>query len=340
VKSSSGSKRTTPSRQADGRVGTPPAGKATALSEPQQFHLPSPAARYIRFLILHGRHDGGVRAELDALGLDHGDAGFVGRVRRELEPPKGFRVGDESHRESNIFILKLGLDEIVSGTKAAELAVRILEHRRARELAETLLISGAPHEAIAGAVAPMIAKVSPQAIQQFARLYFDLSRLTRGDVRVILDLRAERDVACAMLESAAAAAAVKRRHRFDPRRIAVDLPQGAPYAHVALLAGGVDVPASEPGVLLRRIRDRAVLRAAERVHGTAQRDADTTLTLVELALRATELMERVQDPQVNFMSELQRVTLRSSEGKLPTIHDLAGKNGFTVDLGPSEDTVQ
>jgi hypothetical protein len=217
-------------------------------------------------------------------------------------------------------------------TEDAQRAVAVLGDRRAREFAETLIIAGAPVKVVAAALRRVLPGVTEKSACLFERYFFDLAHLTRGDLRVLLALRADRDIEAAASEGAAAAAAVRRRWRFDPRQLAVDLPQGGPFAQLGLLAAGFDIPTRDPAALLRRIRDRAVLRATERVHRHSRRDAHTALALVELASKATDLIERVQDPQSRLLEDFRRAVLTTSDKRVPSIHELSPTGQFTTDL--------
>jgi hypothetical protein len=275
-----------------------------------------------------------VIVKLVELGLDAGDAGYTTRLRDELQMSARSKRFDPQHAASKAVVERLGLATLFDDAEEAKGAMAVLTDRRAREIAEALIIAGAPEKAIAMAIAPIQAGVTPGAVHAFAQCFFDVSELTRGDLRVVFELRADREIESARRESAAAAVAVARRWRFDARRVALDLPRGAPFAQVALLAAGIDVHTHDPAALLRRIRDRAVLRATERVHRHTRRDAQTCLTFIEIGIRTIELIERVQDPQGHLLDELRRVALTTSDRRVPSIHELARNGQFTVDVGP------
>ena len=315
---------------AQGKTGT----ALTADKRDSGFRLPSPAARFIAHLILQGHDDDKARSLLRELALDEGDAGYIARFRRELALPKTVKNHSQENGRSREIIESLGLVPLIDQTVDAHRAMDILKDRRARELAETLIISGAPEKAIAGALRRIQPRFEQSAVSLFQKCFFDVSGLTRGDLRVVLELRVNREVAAAAEESAIAAAAVQRRWRSDPRRVALELPQGAPFAQVGLLAAGLDVQNPDPAPLLRRIRDRAILRAMDRVHRPNRRDALTGLTYLELALRTTDLIERVQDPQVGLLDQLRRVVLKSAEQPVPTLHELAGDGQYTTEVAP------
>ena len=310
---------------------TPP---RAAVSAGEAFCLSSPAWRFFTFLLVDGLGDDDVRVKLADLGLDPGDSGYVGRLRNNLKISARAKRSDRQRADSRAVKERLGLAALFDDAEGAKRAMALLTDRRAREVAEALIIAGAPEKAIAMAVAPIRADVTPGTVHAFAKSFFDITEFTRGDLRVVFELRADREIECARRESAAAAVAVTRRWRFDARRVALDLPQGAPFAQVALLAAGVDVHTHDPAALLRRIRDRAVLRATERVHRHTRRDAQTCLTYIEIGLRTTELIERVQDPQDHLLDELRRVALTTSDRRVPSIHELAGNGQFTTDVGP------
>ena len=286
------------------------------------------------FLLLQGIADTEVLRRLVELGLDVGDAGYVARLRDELQMSARSKRFDPQHADCRAVVERLGLTTLFDDAEDAKRAMAILTDRRAREIAEALIVAGAPEKTIAMAVAQIQAGVTQGTVHSFAQCFFDVSELTRGDLRVVLALRADREIESARRESAAAAAAVARRWRFDARRVALDLPQGAPFAQVALLAAGIDVHMHDPAALLRRIRDRAVLRATERVHRHTRRDAQTCLTFIEIGIRTTELIERVQDPQDHLLDELRRLALTTSDRRVPSIHELARNGQFTVDVGP------
>jgi hypothetical protein len=286
------------------------------------------------FLLLQGLADRDVIMKLVELGLDAGDAGYTAWLRDELQASGRSIRFDPQQADCRAVVERLGLTALFDDAEDAKGAMAILTDRRAREVAEALIIAGAPEKAIAMAITPIQAGVTPCNVHAFAQCFFDVSELTRGDLRVVFELRADREIESARRESAAAAVAVARRWRFDARRVALDLPQGAPFAQVALLAAGMDVHTHDPAALLRRIRDRAVLRATERVHRHTRRDAQTCLTFIEIGIRTTELIERVQDPQDHLLDELRRVALTTSDRRVPSIHELARSGEFTTDVGP------
>lgn len=161
----------------------------------------SPAERYLKSLIISLGSNDAVRGEMARRRIDDGDRHYLDRLRAELALPKKFDPYDKTDEAGQQLLARHGLLPLVRRNAAMEEALQILEHERAREIVETLILAGGPPDAIAAALSRLRWKYSPAAIVHFASAFWDVGLLSKTSLRAVLAERERRAVEAAREES-------------------------------------------------------------------------------------------------------------------------------------------
>src|SRR5258706_11783590 len=112
--------------------------------------LRSPAEFFIKYLLVHPRRYTveDIQRLLDKVDLPFVSVAYVEGLRERLAPPDPFRPWERLHSSSQRFLSRERLQRLFFRDKAMDRAQRILETPRAKEFAETMLLTRAPPAAI------------------------------------------------------------------------------------------------------------------------------------------------------------------------------------------------
>lgn len=190
--------------------------------------------RWTLAMILAGSSNQQIRRELAEDDLPcASDAELDGR-REAHHMPSGFSFRGPWKRDARLFLSLRLLERLAEGAPETQRAVRILRSPRLRELVESGLLTGVPHDAIAVAVSALLETTADNnAIRTFAELFLRLDVVTRSQLRVLVEER----VGCA-LRKVVSRKRLRRALARDARMIAVALPPTPANWSVALQAMG------------------------------------------------------------------------------------------------------
>ena len=295
----------------------------------------SPAERYIKMLIVTFGSNDAVRDVMARKRIDDGDRHYVDRLRSEFALPKKFDPYDKTDEAGQQLLARHGLLPLVHRDAAMVEALQILEHERAREIVETLILAGGPPDAIAAALSRLRWKYTPAGIAQFVNAFWDIGLLSRTSLRAVLAERERRAVEAAREESPGSAEAVRRAWRRDPRVMVIEQPPSLTTFAGAALRLGVPLEKVDLRKALATVQTTAVLRAAENVHLEGSRPAQRAVALMNVAQAASELLAASTDPIGSLRDELATVRLKATATPLPMIGSLPG--GHSVGLEPARE---
>lgn len=296
----------------------------------------SPAERYIKALLITLGDTAAVRDEMARKRIDDGDRHYLDRLRVELAVPKKFDPYDKTDEAGQQLLARHGLLPLVHRDAAMTEALQIIEHERAREVVETLVLAGGPPDAIAAALARLRWRYTPAAIVQFASAFWDIGLISKTSLRAVLAERERRAVEAAREESPGSAEAVRRAWRRDPRVMVIEQPPSLTTFAGAALRVGVPLEKVDLRKALATVQTTAVLRAAENVHLEGSRPAQRAVAFMNAAKAASELLAASTDPMSSLRDELAAVRVKATATPLPMIGSLPG--GHSAGLEPARET--
>lgn len=320
-----------------------PARRRTGRQAQQQPVVPvtgaerrSPAERYIKALIVTLGTTAAVRDAMARLKIDDGDGHYVDRLRAELALPKKFDAFDKADEAGQQVLARHGLLPIVHRDPATVEALQILEHERAREIVETLVLAGGPIEAIVSALARLRWKFTPAGVAQFVAAFWDVGLLSRTNLRTVLAARERRAVEAAREESPGSVEAVRRAWRRDPRVLVLEQPPGLTTFAGAALRLGIPLEKVDLRKALATVQTTAVLRAAENTNLEGTRPAQRAAAYMTVAKAAGELLAGSTDPISSLRDQFAAIRLKSTPAPLPMIGQLPGDHA--TGLEPARET--
>lgn len=301
--------------------------------------LRSPAEYYLKYLLVHPeRYSTEVVEQIcDEYNVEYLNSAYLERLRLRCVPPDPFRPEDPLHVRSQRFLIKEKLLWLFRPTHDMKLAQTILENARAKEFAESMILSSAPDLAITRGLQKYRGViVTPRAVELFRHYYWNIDLLDTTQFRTLLHYSAEMtggDGGEMTRSDRAEKAAAKKASYLDPRRLAADLPHSPTTALMGMMRMGLMPSKVDLANTIRLGQQMAVLRSVEAVMQGSPQDALRALNFSQVAKNLTEMLEVVVDPDEDLQEKLSAVLLRTDNQPLPSIHQLsAGK--FTVDVQP------
>jgi hypothetical protein len=301
--------------------------------------LRSPAEFYYKYLVVHPDRytNDTIKQRLVDQGIDFISLEYLEGIRRRLRLPKPFYPEEECHQSSHEFICQEGVSLLFFPSKDMKLALKILAAPRAREFVETMLLSHAPHDAIAKAVSRYGVRCTPKAVADYSHFFWNVALLDSTQMKMLLQWRFDRvsQATEAGVDSPGAlAAAAKRASYQDPRRLAADLPFSPFAAMLVQMRMGIMPTRVDIAARMTATRDLATMRALEVLHYGTPGDASRAFNYAMTAKIMNEMLESVQKPDEALREQLSAIALRTDELPVPSIHQLSGGR-HTVDLQPT-----
>jgi hypothetical protein len=301
--------------------------------------LRSPAEFYIKYLLVHPRRHTveDIQRLLETTDLPFVSVAYVEGLRERLVPPDPFRPWERMHTPSQRFLSRERLQRLFLRDKAMDRAQRILETPRAKEFAETMLLTHAPRAAIAAAITKHRGVLcTPEAIDLYAHFYWNVDLLDSVAMRTLLQLRYEQLAQREDADGQALALAAKKASYQDPRKLAADLPFSPLAAMLVQMRMGMMPAKIEVSQRMEAARNLAVVRTEECLHYATPADAQRAVNYAMTAKIMNELLEVVQKPDDQLREQLSVITLRTDDKPIPSLAELgAGKH--TADLLPASE---
>jgi hypothetical protein len=294
----------------------------------------SPADFYLKYLITHPEdyRDHQIRTlvklqQLDFLGMPH-----LSRLREECVRPNPFYPEDLTHHPSQRFLVKERIHSLWHMDKDSIQAAKLVDHPRAKELAEALILSDAEPLWISG----MLKRrqnftATERAITLYKHYYFNIDLVDRTEIQAIINMRAVVDS-----EGDSDAAEYKRAYwkaaKDDLRKLSAGMALTPMASAMNLMRLGI----MPKGIDVARIATVGRLAAliqssAASVNGKAKTALDFALT----AKMMTEIMDSVGDASGDFQQSLMKMVLDTDAAPVPSIQQVTSGN-YTLDIIPRE----
>lgn len=297
----------------------------------------SPCELYLKYLIV--RHEAYTDDQIVDIcrlhQLDYIGRYFIRGLRAEAVPPIPFYPENNLHKPSFRFKLKHGLSLLFQPDLHMQTATRLLDHPRAKELLEQMLLSRAPYGWIVAALKQAGYSVTGEAVQCFKTHYFDVDAVDATEMRALMRLRVQEGAGTTDPEMAKVAAAYEKASWMDPRISATNAPI-TPLATMvsALRIGFMPDPAGLPR-LLSSGRMLGAVRMNEAMMTNGKDDAQRAAYYAQAVKISHEVLESTGNPEEDFHSKLANLTVQTDQPEVPMLHELSGGN-HTGQMEPGE----
>lgn len=299
----------------------------------------SPAETYIRYLILHPRKyaNAQIKDILLYSQLDYVGDWYVDKLREQLSPPTPFRPFDKTHRPSKRYLLSTGLTWIFHPDAEGKRAFQILELPRIKEFVEAMLTSNAPFEPIAAELTQRRNfACTPLAVQRYREFFWNMDLVDSTELRALLQFRVDQLAAHSDPQVQAQQSAVKKAFWNDARRTASELPFSPLSALIAQMRMGLMPSKLDLARVLEQGRNFAAIRILEAAANNGRGDSSKAFDYATVLEKITNTLERIVTPDAELYAELAKITLRTDDVPIPTIHQLSGGR-HTADLSPTNE---
>ena len=298
--------------------------------------LRSPAEYYLKYLIVHPDKypDKVIKDTLMERGIFYLGDDYVQKLRIGLVVPEVFRPFNEKHAPTRLFLIREKLRTLFQPTRDTKITWKILEHARAREFVETMLLAHAPAAAIAARVTAQSLFCTAEAVEEYKKYFWNLELLDATQMRTLLQMTLDQNVS----DSDPATEkdrkrALKKAGYQDPRKLASEMPYSPLTALMAQMRMGMMPSRFELATIMQTTQAMAVLKTLEATMFGGPRDSQTALNFSSVARNMTESLETVVRPDEHLREQLQAIALRTETAPVPSIHQLSAGN-HTVDMQP------
>lgn len=299
--------------------------------------LRSPAENYIKYLLLHRDKltDDAVKDRLQDYGLDFISSSYIERLRNKLKPPKPFFPDDDHHRSSAHFLLDEGVYRLFHRRMSMKIAFSILEHARAKEFVEAMVLQRVPPQAITNFLRfQWRIPCTVDAVLDYVHCFWNVDTLDASQMRVLLQLRVD-VLAESLPEFQDRKSILKNAYYKDARVEAADLPSSPEAALLVQSRMGFAPRDFDAGVGATTARNAAIRKALEAALRDGPGDHMKFVNYVNGARMLSEMLELVIKPGDQMHEELRALSIKNETEEVPEAHQLTGGN-HTVDLEPKD----
>jgi len=211
---------------------------------------------------------------------------YVDALAEDHPPPAGFRLGNSRHQPSIDFLCRLGIEQLARGGPEVRDSFSLLGRPRMRERVEAWAIAGADTALLTRALENRGWSPAPGTIDCYLAHFFDVSRVTRAQLRKLT------------------------RHLHDARARAARLPTGQSAILSTDLEMGGSVPRLDLHGLLSQTRNILALRTLEAAAGSARNARAAERYAVALE-KVVDTIGKITDPVEEVQRQLSQLRLRT-----------------------------
>lgn len=296
----------------------------------------SPAEYFLKFLVAHpGCYDdayvGNVAREL---GLDVLGDWYLLWLRQRCKPPSPFHPEDNDHAPSVKFKLREQIEFAYVPDEAMTRATRLVMQPRPRETVETMMLSGAPNEAIVHTLQKRYQfRCDDLTMRRYKHYFWNIELLDSTEMRALLDMRHNGVLNHPSKEVKEQYQSLNRMRYTDARTVAAKLPHTPVMALVAQMNAGVMPQRMDVAQVVDTAFKQAVAKVALHTGLGSPQDAQMAQSYSIVADVMKRLKDTVTNPEDQLREDLHRISVATTPNKVPTIRALTAGN-HTVALQP------
>jgi hypothetical protein len=295
----------------------------------------SPCEAYLKYLIVHpdGLTNEKIRNIVKMQQLDFLGTPYLDNLRQSCVPPTPFYPENPRHAPSMRFLLREGLDIIFRPTEDMRLATKLLDTPRAKELIESMRITGSSNIWIDAALRRNNIKSSVAALELYVAYYFNLDLVDPDELDALISKRMETGETTKDRDEQQCnyhyREAMKRGQRLQGARAAI-----TPFAGMlGLIRRGLMPPNMEITKIAAAARNAALLQATDTMFTNPEQSRDYAIIVKVMG----DLIQQVGDVEDDLREGLAKMMVGTDPKATPNIKELsAGEH--TLDLQPIDTT--
>lgn len=291
----------------------------------------SPCEAYLKYLVVHpDRFDNSqVREIVRGQQLDFIGEPYLERLRTTCVHPVPFYPNDALHRRSQRFLIKESIRFLFLPDEHMKAANALLGQPRAKELIETLILSGSEPGWICAVLKKKGLSASPEAIRLYRHFYWNIDLVDSTELKAILSLRMTSDESSDRDVKVLSPALGKAQYT-DPRRMAAYMPISPLSGLMNTMRMGILPTSTELAKIAAAARVAATVRTLEAaMNGDAEKGRDFAI----IATAMNQMLDTIGAPDEDLKEGLSNLILHTEDSPVPHIHQLSSGQ-HTVDLQP------
>jgi len=291
----------------------------------------SPSEYYLKYLVVHpDRFDNGqIREIVRGQQLDFIGEPYLERLRVTCVPPVPFYPSDALHRRSQRFLMKEAIRLLFLPDEHMRAANALLGQPRAKELIETLILSGSEPGWICAVLKKKGFSASPEAAKFYKHFYWNIDLVDSTELKAILALRAATDESSDR-DVKVLSPVLSKAYYTDPRRMAAYMPISPLSGLMNTMRMGILPTNNELAKIASAARVAATIRTLEAaMNGDPERGRDYAI----IASSMNQMMDTIGVPDEDLKEGLTNLVLQTEDAPVPHIHQLSSGQ-HTVDLQP------
>jgi hypothetical protein len=294
----------------------------------------SPCETYLKYLITHPDEyeDEVIRKIIQLHQLDFIGFPYLERLRSVCVAPTPFYPEDRKHRPSQRFLQKEKIETIYHQDDAMKGAIYILEHPKAKEVTEMMLITRSDPSWVSLALKRKGFNVTPEAVKRYKHYYFDVELVDAPELETLLLSRGKSDDTKDRDEQTLAAN-YARANKGDPRVLTARMTIQPLAELMNVIRMGVLPSNVELSRLAKAARASALIGVAE---STSRLQPERGRDFALVAKMMSEVVEQIGDTEIDLKSGLASMILETEEASVPHIKELSDGSSHTLDVQPLE----
>lgn len=307
--------------------------------------MKSPAERYIRYLLLlpDGLDNQQIVRRLQEEDLDPISPGYVNRLRESIRTPTPYYPFDPRHRASVTFNRSQGVQYLMQPRREEKLASQILMTSRAKELVESMSMTGMTPARVSVALATMkrFRAVEECHVASYLYHYFDVEEISATELRAIIRVRmssvgtSSEDTSP---ERTLMAEALRKESYRSSQRLAATMPHSPVAGLIAMVQQGYNPTTLQMNEVLQQTKALLTLRGFEEACSNNP-EMPMRIGGIYAAIESIDrTIERSQDPSGKLRAQIDALRMKTGKKSVPTVTALTGGRVSTPMLGPKDTT--
>lgn len=298
---------------------------------PLQRCLPSPAERYLNYLlVIKALSNDEVKQTAALDGLEAGDDVYLDRLRAAAPPPPNPTWPTGGGLSRTVYLDRLGVTRLVWSDDVCAESFEILRTPKPRQLVEALTIAGARQKQIALMVSRITGlKLTETSIASYQHLFFSISKFSRVELKVLFEQRVQREADRLAGGDQRLRRSIVRDLRDAPWQAALSVPASPLAIASVLIRAGVLPPRLNLREVIETARETAGLRMNEALHRNGPKDDRRASAYADVARQATQLLDQLEEPAANLIEQFAQFGIAHDNRPKTLLHKLTGGNHST-----------
>jgi hypothetical protein len=202
-------------------------------------------------------------------------------------------------------------------------ALQLLDQPRAKELIESMLLSGSPVAWIVGALTREGFRASAKALAHYKASFFDVDSLDELELRTLMRLRFQASGTTNDPEQARVEAAYEKEAWCDARVSAAQAPIKSLSTMMSAVRMGLLPDNAGFSKVMATARFVGAVRSIEAAMRNGHHDHERSQSYMSMVSTANTVLESVGSPEEDLQSRLSMIQLQNEEGDVPLLEEIS-----------------